>query len=230
MGRRRKPRGKSPARKKNEARQKKFWGEMTADKMEDMMGDKTGVGGMQLYGYGGQGGKFKNEAEAKKFMRDLRKKESAAATQSAVGDMVQQYTGQTLPPPGQGGSPKGQPQGASPKGQPAMQDNTGAAAGTYMNRMRNQRGAAGKPGFGQFAPTPMQGGAGSPKGQPARRGGSPKGQPPPRTGGPTPSPTRAEMMRGSYERMPRRPRRPLPYERAAPQRRRAYNPATGLIE
>ena len=216
MGRRR-SREKSPARKKNEARQKKIWDEMTADKMEDMMGDKTGMGGMQLYGYGGQGGKFKNEAEAKKFMRDLRKKESAAATQSAVGDMVQQYTGQTLPPPGQGASPKGQPQGASPKGQPAMQDNTGAAAGTYMNRMRNQRGAAGRPGFGQFAPTPMA----SPKGQPAGRGGSPKGQPPPRTGGPTPPPTRAQKMYGSYERMPRRP---------MPQRRRAYNPATGLIE
>ena len=214
MGRRR-SREKSPARKKNEARQKKIWDEMTADKMEDMMSDRTGVGGMQLYGYGGTGGKFKNEAEAKKFMRDLRKKEAAAATQaatqSAVGDMVQQYTGQTLPPPpGQGASPKGQPQGGSPKGQP-MQDNTGAAAGTYMNRVRNQRGAAGRPGFEQFAPTPMA----SPKGQPAGRGGSPKGQPPPRTGGPTP-PTRAQKMYGSYERMP--------------QRRRAYNPATGLIE
>ena len=98
-----------------------------------------------------------------------------------------------------------------------MQDNTGAAAGTYMNRMRNQRGAAGRPGFGQFAPTPMA----SPKGQRAGIGGSQKGQPPPRTGGPTPPPTRAQKMYGSYERMPRRP---------MPQRRRAYNPATGLIE
>jgi len=208
MGRRRKKGPQADARrKKRAAAQKKRWDNMTANEMEDMMGSDTGR--MELYGYGGQGGKFKDEAEAKQFMRDLRGKEATATSKSAVGDMVKQYTGQDLPPPG--ASPKGQSRAASPKGQPAMQDNTGAAAGTYMNRMRNQRGAAGKPGFGQFAPTPMA----SPKGQPAGRGRSPKGQPPPRTGGPTP-PTKADLMRGSYERMP--------------QRRRVYNPATGLIE
>tara|TARA_R100000995_G_C3472946_1_gene119290 strand:- start:42 stop:692 length:651 start_codon:yes stop_codon:yes gene_type:complete len=216
MGRRRRDQN-SPKAKKRAAAQKKKWDNMTANEMEDMMNSDTGF--LELYGYGGQGGKFKDKAEATQYLRDLRSKEATAGTQSAVGDMVKQYTGQDLPPPpGKGASPKGQPQGASPKGQPAMQDNTGAAAGTYMNRMRNQRGAAGRPGFGQFAPTPM---AASPKGQPAGRGSSPKGQPPPRTGGPTP-PSRRPLGR-----------MPLPYERAVPRRnvlRGAYNPATGLIE
>ena len=238
MGRKRRRRTPAEMKAGKEAQQKK-WDNMSADDMEDLMGQQHG--NLALYGYGGQGGRFKNEADAKKFLRAKRASEAQTATQGHIGDMVKQYTGQDLPPPpGQGASPKGQQQGGSPKGQPqqpAMQDNTGAAAGTYMNRMRNQRGAAGRPGFGQFAPTPMQGGAGSPKGQrrpqPRRGGGHPKmgvamgGGMPPRTGGKTPMPTRAEKMYGSYERMPRRP---LPYERAVPRRRGAYNPATGLIE
>ena len=97
MGRRRRD-PNSPKAKKRAAAQKKKWDNMTANEMEDMMNSDTGF--LELYGYGGQGGKFKDKAEATQYLRDLRKKEAAASTQSVVGDMVKQYTGQDLPQQG----------------------------------------------------------------------------------------------------------------------------------
>ena len=183
MGRRRKRGAKADARRKKRAAfQKERWDNMTANEMEDMMGSDTGR--MELYGYGGRGGKFKNEAEAKQFMRDLRGKEATAASQSAVSDMVQQYTGQALPPPpgqmpGQAGgqSPKGQtgaaagqagggsPKGGggSPKGQPAQDPyQTGAPRGSYMDRVRRNRAMQGMSGYGQYGPAQPPGGPMSP--------------------------------------------------------------------
>jgi hypothetical protein len=242
MGRRRKsPEARAAAAKRRkqaqQKRQKRF-DDMSYREYEDYMASDEGKQAAKL-----EGGQFwrnqpgmlsKNQIESKtrglglkkgsKEYKDFVRKHTPRTQQDILREKRRAYEDSLVSKDnflgtakevaqgqmGGGGSPKGQPQGASPKGQP-MQDNTGAAAGTYMNRVRNQRGAAGRPGFGQFAPTPMA----SPKGQSAGRGGSPKGQPPPRTGGPTP-PSRADLMRGSYERMP--------------QRRRAYNPATGLIE
>ena len=179
MGRRRKRGAKADARRKKRAAfQKERWDNMTANEMEDMMGSDTGR--MELYGYGGRGGKFKNEAEAKQFMRDLRGKEATAASQSAVSDMVQQYTGQALPPPGGEGDPegvrggqglmgKGQPGGG--KGQMAQRDpyQTGAQAGSYMDRVRRNRAMQGMSGYGQYGPQ-------QPMGRPNPYAGGPVGQ------------------------------------------------------
>ena len=201
------------------------WNNMSADEFEKQMNDPAGQIG--IYGYSGSGGMFDKDSAAE-FLKNKRAEEAKAATQGHVGDMVKQYTGQDLPPPpGSAGGPKGQQQGGgSPKGQPQQpQVDTGATPGSYMDRMRQQRGAAGTPGFEAFAPPPRseqpeQPMGGSPKGQ---GGGSPKGQQP----------------RMSQQQPPSRfsqpAPRPNPYANAfrPPPRQRAprrYNPLTGMME
>lgn len=220
--------------------------DMSADDFEKAMeSDMMLIGGM------GGPGVFGEQAQKDKdffanMLKDKRAAEAKTATQGHIGDMVKQYTGQDLPPPpGSAGGPKGQQQGGSPKGQQQPQVDTGATPGSYMDRMRKQRGAAGTPGFEQYAPPQQEpeiaddsgmGGMGSlaplsPKGRkrrprPRRGGGHPKmgaamGGGMPHAGG-TPTPYQPPGRPNTYANAFRPPPR-----QSAPRR---YNPLTGMME
>lgn len=121
--------------------------------------------------------------------------------------------------------------GGSPKAQ------TGANPGSYMDRVRRERGNQGQEGYEQY-------GGRAPKGQ---GGGSPKGQRPGPPGKPNLAVSNEQMPRprspkGMPTQMPRPQGRPsrgtLPFERGVPgqmqapqaRKRRMYNPDTGLME
>ena len=221
MGRRRRRRSPAEIKAGKKAQQKK-WDSRSADDIENMLNDKSGKGNIGLYGYGGQGGQFKNEAEARKYMQDLRGKERGAAARSAIGDMVKQYTGQDLPPP-PGQMPQ-QSGSQSPKGQMGAAAQAGKALA----------GAGRGPQQGAAPMSPKAGGA--PKGQ---------AQDPYQTGAPRGSymdkvrrnrATRGMSGYGQYG--PAQPMgRPNPYAGnysafppPPPPRTRSYNPVTGLME
>ena len=129
------------------------------------------------------------------------------------GGIMDPFTGMALGPLG-GGPGKGQPRNPNGNGGKPNQAQdpyqTGAPRGSYMDRVRRQRAQQGQAGFGQYGP--MQ--------DPGPYAGGPASWKP---GGFQQNPTGADRPQVDYKKG-FGPGRPMP------QRKRTYNPQTGLME